>query len=118
MLRIFVTMAIVGGLAGYLNGKYRKWLMRFGLVGSIICGHSVGVLLVTSAAALARNMSPVVETAAVSIGLTAFCIVIVVTIYFDDDDRWKRFRKKTSERLRKLLEKVKEAVPSPAPRPA
>jgi len=51
-----------------------------------------------------------------SIAGTGFSVGYFLAVFIDKGP-WKRWRKKTSEALRNLLEKVKELAPTPSPTP-
>ena len=109
----FIQMAIAGALCGFVVGRFLQKLLQTPQM-LILLALGMGLLLSQLAVRLPPRESYWLYCATADL----VCgIVIIVLIGSSDDDFWKRFRKKTSKALEKLLAKVKELAPTPAPKP-
>jgi len=108
----YIQMAVVGALCGFIVGSvWQKLLTKLPvLVLSALC---IGIFI----SKIARQLPPEEYYYVYNSVAVAACGTVLFLIIGSDDDSWKRFRKKTSEALKKLLAKVKELAPTSAPKP-
>ena len=108
-----MSQLIVLALMGFVSGvAMNQSLRRVGMLGSIPV-----IWFTSTACAVASSQVQFDRSTKHSVVIGCFVLGALLSHWFGGGGRWKRLKKKTSEALRNLIEKVKVLAPTPNPVP-
>jgi|GEM_PF-5144444 hypothetical protein len=110
----FVQMMVIAAIVGFFVGKTTKASGNDPLVFNL-CVLIAGMIL-AYVIYLLIGKSDAFDEYGVTSGVVAIAVAVYV-MHFDNDEWRKRFKKKTSQALEKLVAKVKELAPTPPVKP-